>query len=163
MRTCALCGCTDERACEGGCSWVTEDRNDGGNCCSKCAESELVLLPTRTCFDDVNKNLTAYLLEHQGEYELLTNRKVLVVHGIINPYGTEIAHAWLEIEGRMVIDSAIFKGEYVTYHADLADYYKRCNVVETTKYTLKEAAIEERRHGHFAPWVAKYRAMNGRD
>jgi hypothetical protein len=30
LRTCATCGCTDDRACAGGCAWVTPD------CCSKC-------------------------------------------------------------------------------------------------------------------------------
>jgi hypothetical protein len=29
--TCRVCGCTDERACEGGCTWVEDDL------CSKCA------------------------------------------------------------------------------------------------------------------------------
>ncbi len=31
MATCRTCGCTDERACEGGCFWVEPDR------CSACA------------------------------------------------------------------------------------------------------------------------------
>ncbi len=30
-RMCAVCGCTDAEACEGGCSWVEEDL------CSRCA------------------------------------------------------------------------------------------------------------------------------
>jgi len=31
-RTCRVCGCTDEDACEGGCEWVEDDL------CSRCAE-----------------------------------------------------------------------------------------------------------------------------
>ncbi len=31
-RTCRVCGCTDSRACPGGCYWVQEDL------CSRCAE-----------------------------------------------------------------------------------------------------------------------------
>ena len=31
VRHCVKCGCTDEHACVGGCSWVTADR------CSRCA------------------------------------------------------------------------------------------------------------------------------
>lgn len=31
VRTCRLCGCSDDRACEGGCSWVSADL------CSRCA------------------------------------------------------------------------------------------------------------------------------
>lgn len=33
-RTCRVCGCTDDQACEGGCSWVEEDL------CSKCVPAE---------------------------------------------------------------------------------------------------------------------------
>lgn len=31
VRSCAICGCTDERACPGGCGWATDDL------CSRCA------------------------------------------------------------------------------------------------------------------------------
>lgn len=34
VRTCRVCGCTDAKACEGGCSWVEADL------CSKCKEKE---------------------------------------------------------------------------------------------------------------------------
>lgn len=30
------CGCTDERACEGGCFWVYKDEATGKGLCSKC-------------------------------------------------------------------------------------------------------------------------------
>lgn len=30
-RTCRVCGCTDDEACEGGCSWIADDL------CSECA------------------------------------------------------------------------------------------------------------------------------
>lgn len=33
-RRCRICGCTDDRACPGGCYWVEEDL------CSKCAEEK---------------------------------------------------------------------------------------------------------------------------
>lgn len=37
VQTCRVCGCTDLRACEGGCSWVTDDL------CSRCAaETDIV-------------------------------------------------------------------------------------------------------------------------
>jgi hypothetical protein len=32
LKTCRGCGCTDLRACPGGCYWFTED------CCSNCVE-----------------------------------------------------------------------------------------------------------------------------
>lgn len=34
MRTCRICGCTDERDCEGGCYWVEP------GLCSQCADEE---------------------------------------------------------------------------------------------------------------------------
>jgi hypothetical protein len=46
-RTCRVCGCTDERACPGGCSWVEEDL------CSACAtpgDGEPCLPPYRCTF-----------------------------------------------------------------------------------------------------------------
>jgi hypothetical protein len=36
VRACRVCGCTDARACEGGCCWVEDPA--GGNLCSRCAE-----------------------------------------------------------------------------------------------------------------------------
>jgi len=33
-RTCRVCGCTDDQACEGGCHWVEDDL------CSSCAPKE---------------------------------------------------------------------------------------------------------------------------
>lgn len=39
MRTCKNCGCTDERACPGGCFWVDEFFKED-NLCSKCAPAE---------------------------------------------------------------------------------------------------------------------------
>jgi hypothetical protein len=36
MRSCRICGCTDDRACPGGCAWVAEDL------CSACVEHALL-------------------------------------------------------------------------------------------------------------------------
>ncbi len=35
--TCRVCGCTDSRACPGGCYWVEVDRAKGTGICSSCA------------------------------------------------------------------------------------------------------------------------------
>jgi len=34
---CVGCGCSDDRACEGGCSWLAVDRGKGIGVCSRCA------------------------------------------------------------------------------------------------------------------------------
>ena len=45
VQKCAFCGCTDDCACPGGCSWVA------GDLCSRCAES---LLSSLLCAECVN-------------------------------------------------------------------------------------------------------------
>jgi len=42
-RACRVCGCTEDNACEGGCSWVPDP--DGGDLCSACAERLEIELP----------------------------------------------------------------------------------------------------------------------
>lgn len=34
--TCVNCGCTDLRACTGGCSWLAVNRDDSTGVCSSC-------------------------------------------------------------------------------------------------------------------------------
>mgnify|MGYP001576987882 CR=1 FL=1 len=42
---CVLCGCTDSRACHGGCSWVKVDRDNGcGLCSAHDVDEETILL-----------------------------------------------------------------------------------------------------------------------
>ena len=38
--TCIACGCTDSRACDGGCSWQWVDREAGRGLCTSCEEME---------------------------------------------------------------------------------------------------------------------------
>lgn len=35
---CVGCGCTDQRACPGGCTWLAVDRAAGDGVCSNCSE-----------------------------------------------------------------------------------------------------------------------------
>lgn len=39
LRTCRGCGCTDLRACPGGCAWVLLDIDAPSGICSTCAEA----------------------------------------------------------------------------------------------------------------------------
>ncbi len=43
--TCVVCGCTDSRACPGGCSWVKVDRERRLGICSNCTEDHHSLNP----------------------------------------------------------------------------------------------------------------------
>jgi len=45
VRACRICGCTDDHACEGGCSWVVDP--DFGDLCSRCA-SDLIRVADNT-------------------------------------------------------------------------------------------------------------------
>lgn len=38
FRTCRGCGCTDDHACPGGCSWVLLDIDQESGICGTCAE-----------------------------------------------------------------------------------------------------------------------------
>lgn len=45
---CKVCGCTDDRACEGGCSWATLDRNGKKGVCSNCVGKPVKRLRKKT-------------------------------------------------------------------------------------------------------------------
>lgn len=38
ISNCIGCGCDDQHACDGGCSWFVVDRNAGVGVCSSCPE-----------------------------------------------------------------------------------------------------------------------------
>jgi hypothetical protein len=42
MTTCIGCGCTDEQACEGGCSWIQISPGELAGACSNCIENGLI-------------------------------------------------------------------------------------------------------------------------
>lgn len=44
MTTCIGCGCTDEDACPGGCSWIAISPNEHAGACSACMENGLIPL-----------------------------------------------------------------------------------------------------------------------
>lgn len=52
-RTCRICGCTEDNACEGGCSWVEEDL------CSACvdAEDDLIVNEDDESTDEISKSI----------------------------------------------------------------------------------------------------------
>lgn len=39
VRQCVVCGCTEERACEGGCGWVDDPEGLGRDICSSCVDA----------------------------------------------------------------------------------------------------------------------------
>jgi hypothetical protein len=41
MTTCIGCGCTDEEACDGGCSWIAKSVSERAGLCSSCGLGEI--------------------------------------------------------------------------------------------------------------------------
>lgn len=117
---------------------------------------ETTIYPTTTCFDDSLENLTLLIQENPSR---LTDGSLLIVHGIINPDGKEIAHAWIELDGKTVVDSGILDGEKITYSVSLEEYYRQAKITDTTKYMPVDAAGIENRTGMFGPWEERYRRL----
>lgn len=118
---------------------------------------EANIYPTHECFDDALENLI-YIMKKEGT-GIVKRGGLLIVHGIISPDGKDIAHAWLEREGKIVYFSGIYSGKKVLVSCALDEYYKNSVVKETTKYTLFQAYAEEIRTGHYGPWVERYKAL----
>lgn len=47
IATCVLCGCTDDKACAGGCSWVEVCYQTGRGHCSACVSIETITIEAR--------------------------------------------------------------------------------------------------------------------
>lgn len=70
--TCVYCGCTDSKACEGGCSWAEVDYKKGEGVCSKCAEKGS--LHEAENESSVFKEQLKKLLEKRTEKEVLLEK-----------------------------------------------------------------------------------------
>jgi hypothetical protein len=44
VRTCVHCGCTDDHACPGGCSWAIQHTATPTGVCSQCVPKEITLV-----------------------------------------------------------------------------------------------------------------------
>lgn len=117
------------------------------------------IYPTHSCFDDCNENLIKLMKYEENARDLIRTGAVLVVHGIIAPYGYDMAHGWLELKGQSVIFTGIFQGDRVMITAELASWYAESKIKLTKKYTIFEARLEELRTGHFGPWVPEIRRL----
>jgi len=86
---CKYCGCTDDNACEGGCSWVAKD------VCSKCA-SELVRV--------INKGNGAILSEGVESHStgILKNREIFVPVEAMIFTAENLLNTYQEITGEKI-------------------------------------------------------------
>lgn len=115
----------------------------------------MTVQPTFHCFDDA-LDYPELVIKNRHELHKST---LLVVHGIclMPDDGRPYAHAWVENpkKGECIFKGIIGKEEAYLF-ADKADFYKEMQVQETTKYTVKQACIENMKHETFGPWEEKY-------
>jgi hypothetical protein len=118
-----------------------------------------IIYPTHRCFDDALDFVTERMKEDPKGLE----NKLLVVHGIVlMPSGPDegepYAHAWVE-EGSLVWQGGILDGERVYWSVEWSEFRDELRVQEATRYTLRQAYMENQRTNHYGPWLAKYEAL----
>jgi hypothetical protein len=118
------------------------------------------LLPTHHCFDDALEYLNQRVL---AEPTLAHGRALELVHAIaIGDDGVHYAHAWCEEDG-LCWDAALYQGDRVWYSVRRAEYYKALRVHTITRYTVRQACLENLQSGHYGPWKDVYRTACGTD
>lgn len=116
--------------------------------------------PTHACFDDA--------LDYIGD-EIKRRRKsklpaLVLVHAIcLKPEdqpdaGQRFAHAWVE-EGDLCVDHGVVNGVRITFKAKREEYYAGLRPEAMTRYTVREAALMNLKHGNYGPWEERYIAL----
>ena len=80
-------------------------------------------------------------------------KDVFLVHGTVVPrLGSaaqkRIDHAWVEINGDIVVDNS--NGNDITITK--VEYFEMLDAVEEARYTLQDAYREQNKTGHLGPW-----------
>lgn len=120
-------------------------------------EKETSIYPTHTCFDDALDYLCDILKSNPAAAR---SNEYLLVHGIcVSEDLGQYSHAWLEQAGKFVLWTGILNGERVLFKSDIAGYYKKFQVQETTKYTPRQAWEENAKHVTYGPWIEKYKIL----
>lgn len=111
------------------------------------------LYPTGTCFDDALELLQKLALETP---RWKWNDEICLVHALcVGGDGELFAHAWVEQKGA-VWHSGILNGEKGYAQINRDEYYKEMGAQEITRYTIRQAALENKRTMNFGPWKKKY-------
>jgi hypothetical protein len=120
--------------------------------------SKVDLLPTGHCFDDALEYLNQRVL---AEPTLAKDRRLELIHGIaIGDAGEPYAHAWCE-EGRLCWDAALADGQRMWYSVRRHEFYAARRVHTITRYSVRQACLENLRSRHYGPWKDVYRALCG--
>ncbi len=79
--TCVVCGCTDDKACKGGCEWTVKD-GEGKGLCSKCHKT--------ACHPVVDAEFNAeanyYINKLSKEIQILEEREELSREILFSPF-----------------------------------------------------------------------------
>lgn len=112
------------------------------------------IYPTHTCFDDALDLLTELI---KANPKIVRTNEILLVHGIcFAPELGEYSHAWLEMDGEYVLWVGILKGQRQEFKSSIKSYYEHFNVIETTKYTPRQAWEKNNEFVTYGPWEEKY-------
>jgi hypothetical protein len=112
------------------------------------------ILPTHSCFDD-----SLDLIELRVKAKIADADVLVLVHGICTaPDGDPYAHAWVEENG-LAWDSGLLDGEAIYYVCSVEEFTKARGVQKTTRYTVREALIENYRTNMYGPWEPEYLAL----
>lgn len=117
------------------------------------------LYPTHSCFDDAFEFINDAIMLSQEPLRTEHINSLILVHGIcLLSNGAPYAHAWVERSGQCIF-KGILEGEASYFAGEQKEFYDEHKVQETTKYTVIEAAKENKRTGHLGPWVQRYREL----
>lgn len=127
----------------------------------------MTILPTHTCFDDALDWIVGRL-QQDGASVFDT---LFLVHGIQVIPGGQVdadhlfAHAWVE-DGAYCWDFGIIEGgdahgRKCAYAVEPVEYYQTRQVQEATRYTVRQAFVQNRRSGTYGPWKPEYSALCG--
>lgn len=125
------------------------------------SESEIVLYPTGTCFDDAVDYLNDLCSKEPWKIKWL-NKQYKIVHGIcLLEDGSPYSHCWLERANRCydfrLYGSSIKEKVMVEYTR--IEYYSRFKPQKMLKYSLKDCCDLERTYGYPGPWDAELRKL----
>ena len=117
----------------------------------------MIVYPTHTCFDDALDMLCEAIKANPGSAH---SDELKLVHGIcVAPDGKKYSHAWVESDRRIAWFAGVVDGKKTQLAAPIEEYYIEINVVETTKYTPRQAWEENYRHANYGPWLEKYKRL----
>lgn len=114
--------------------------------------------PTGKCFDDSLGILVDIVSQAKDIRTLIDYR---LVHGICLDSLTDkpIAHAWIERGAWAIFTGLNERDERVVMVGAATDYRRELRVQDAMTYTVEEAWAENRRTGHYGPWIDRYRAL----